>query len=447
MDSRKARPRLVTTGGQGLVAPATGDAKLFFAGCPLVRRQWCAAPPRFRRQRCLLVLPALLLAGTSGTAGADALDTLNVTLSDSVMHDNNLFRLSSSVDPATVGLKQKSENINVSTVALKLAKNVSLQRFELEGSLVDYRYQTFDYLSFTASNYTAAWNWSLTPRFHGRISDSRTQSLNSFADYTGYNNRNLRTDEIKRFDGIFEFGPWQLLAGAAESRRTNSQVFLEDGDNTLTTVEGGLRRVFSSGASLSALSRRGNGDYFKRTQPIASGLYDNGFEQSEKELRLDWPFTGKSRLSARLGRLERQHDHYAVRDFAGTVGNVTLDWNISGKTQLSAGFTRELGSFQTSYSSYSQTDRLLVAPLWKIGAKTSLRLRYEYSRRDYLGAIVATPANGRSDTLRQTSISLEWAPVNAVLLVASLQGDKRASNIDGFDYNSTSANLTAQFSF
>jgi exopolysaccharide biosynthesis operon protein EpsL len=391
------------------------------------------------------LLVAALLASTA--AFADALDTVNVTVAESVMRDDNLFRLSSTRDPAAVGLKQKSDTVTVGTLGLKLAKKVSLQTFELDASLVDYRYQTFDYLSFTATNYSAAWRWALTPRFHGNLTQSRAQSLNSFADYTGYNNRNMRTDEVTRFDGIFEFGPWHLLAGAAETKRTNSQLFLEEGDSKLDTVEGGLRRVFSSGASISVVDRHGRGDYFKRPVPIASSLIDNGFDQNERELSVKWPITAKMRLDARAARLERKHDHYAARDYSGSVGSLNLNWDISAKTRLTASVAHELGSFQTSYSSYSQTDRVVISPLWQFGAKTGLRLRYDLARRDYLGAVAVTPYNGRSDTIRAASVALEWQPITALFLSASLQGDRRSSNIAGLDYESKSANVAAQFTF
>ena len=83
-------------------------------------------------------LIGLVLLMGAGTVFADAQDTLNLTVGASLMHDDNLFRLSSDANPqALLGTSQKSDTIRVTTVGLKFAKDYSLQRFELEASLVD----------------------------------------------------------------------------------------------------------------------------------------------------------------------------------------------------------------------------------------------------------------------------------------------------------------------
>lgn len=390
----------------------------------------------------------LILALAAGKASADMLDTFNVTLGGTLMHDDNLFRLPANADPNLVlGKPQKSEDIAVTTLGLKLGKNYSLQRFEFDGTLVDYRYRTFDYLSFTARNYAAAWRWSLTPRFHGNLTKSRTEALNSFADYTGYQNRNKRTTDTSRFDGVFELGPWHLIGAVAQSKSTNEKIFLAEGDSKVDTVEGGLRHVFRSGSSLSYVHRIGKGDYFNRPQPIPVGLYDNGFEQTTDEIQMLWAITPKASLDGRIGRLETHHNHYAQRDYNGTTGNLAFNWEITAKTKINATLAREISSYQTFYSNYTSTDRVTLAPYWQMTAHTGLRLRYDYAKRDFLAPIISTAFDGRSDTQRLGSISLEWQPMTSVLISASLQSDKRSSNKPGLDYDSTMGSVTAQFTF
>ena len=390
----------------------------------------------------------LILALAGGNAAADALDTFNVTLGGTLMHDDNLFRLPANADPNLyLGKPQKSDDIAVSTVGLKLAKNYSLQRFELDASLVDYRYRTFDYLSFTGLNYSGAWRWSLTPRLHGNLTRTHSEMLNSFADYTGYNNRNLRTTEATRFDGVFELGPWHLIGGVSRNTLKNEKIFLAEGDYTYDAVEAGLRHVFRSGSTLAYVHRTGQGDYVNRPQPIAAGLYDNGFKQSEDEIRLQWSLTPKAMLDGRIAHVKREHDHYAQRDYAGTTGNLGFNWEVTAKTKLNASIARELSSFQTLYSNYTSIDRVVVAPYWQMTAHTGLRLRYDYAKRDFLGPIVSTAYDGRSDTQRLGSIALEWQPMTSLFISASLQNDRRNSNKPGLDYQSTMGSVTAQFTF
>ena len=401
-----------------------------------------------RRPQAIGLIGIALLMG-AGTAHADAQDTLNLTVGASLMHDDNLFRLSSDANPqALLGTSQKSDTIRVTTVGLKFAKDYSLQRFELEASLIDYRYKTFDYLDFTASNYAAAWRWALTPRLKGNFTRNRTEALNSFTDYSNYRQQNIRTTTNTRFDGDFELGAAvHLIAGVAQNESTNSKIFLAEGDSTYDSADFGLRYVFRSGASVSLVRRQGSGDYTNRNQPIPTGLYDNGFDQNDTELRAVWPVTAKTRVEGRIAHTERKHDHYAQRDYDGTVGNLSLNWGITAKTSLTATLSRELVSYQTLYSSYYQADRFVIAPYWQISAKTGLRLRYDYSERDYLGAIAATSFNGRTDTIKLGSIAFEWAPYSNTLISASLQNEKRSSNKPGQDYDSTMGTVSAQITF
>lgn len=395
----------------------------------------------------LAAVLSLLVVVAPATAGTD--DTFNLSAGVAVQHDDNLFRLSSSANARTaLGKPTKADDITVTSVALKLNKQVSLQRVELEASLSDHRYSTFDYLNYLARNYAATWRWQVTPYLHGKLSSDRTESLNSFIDYTGYRARNLRTDENQRFDSVFEVGSaWRILAGVVQTTRTNSALFSQEGDNRLISAEGGLRYDFRSGASLSALARNGRGEYFNRGEPLTVPVLDNRFDQNESEIRLHWPLTGKATLDLRAARIERTHAHFSERDFAGPVGAVSLYLKITDKTSLTASLGRELSSYQSLASSAISTDRLVISPSWQIGMKTALRARYDYARRDFQGAITASPLNDRFDTQHSAMLALEWQPVHDLALNASLQNDRRTSNLPGYDYDSKMAAISAQFTF
>ena len=166
-------------------------------------------------------------------AVADAGDTFNVTVGSTFTYDSNLFRLSSIIDPERfVGKPTTADQIIISTATLNVNKNYSMQRFEFNGSIVDNRYNNFDFLNFVGKNYTAAWNWFITPYFHGRISSGHREALNNFADLTGFvnsTNRNLRTDDNLRFDAVYEIdGAWRLIGGVAHDTRKNSRLNVQD---------------------------------------------------------------------------------------------------------------------------------------------------------------------------------------------------------------------------
>lgn len=393
---------------------------------------------------------------------ADAGDTFSATVGSTLMYDSNVFRIAPTINPALLtGKPMRSDQVITSTATLGFNKLYGMQRFQASGSLVDNRYHNFDFLNFIAKNYNAAWNWYLTPYFHGNITSSHKEALQNFGNLTGFinsSNRNIRTDEIHRFDGIFELNrSWHVVGGVSESKLTNSRLTVQDFDNTVLSVEGGIRYVLSSGSSLTYNARRGQGDFFKRPEPIVSTLFDTRFHDMEHEIRLSWLITSKSSIEARAGHFARTHAHFSQRDFSGFVGNFNFNWAITGKTRVTASWSHDLSNFQTATnfqlaqfqrfsSSYIATDRFFVAPVWQISEKTALRLRYEYSIRDYLGPVLSF-SESRHDSMHSGQVSLEWQPIRLISLSALLQRDHRTSNLTSFSYDNIAGSISARLNF
>ena len=76
-----------------------------------------------------------------------------------------------------------------------------------------------------------------------------------------------------------------------------------------------------------------------------------------------------------------------------------------------------------------------------------LRLRHEIALRDYLGSPTPLAATTRTDTTRDTTLSLDWQPSTNVTLSASLQDARRTSTVTGLDYQSTQTTVSARFAY
>ena len=389
-----------------------------------------------------------LCTGAAGGVHADEFDTLNFNAGVSVIHDDNVFRLSAAADPQRLfGKPGRDDLITVTSAGLRLGKPYSLQRFEIDFNAVDYRYRNFTFLSFTALNYGATWRWSVTPRLTGTLSASRTEALNSFLDFQAFV-RNIRKDESYRASALYEFdGAWRMLGGVSRIERRNSQPFIQESDNGLTSVEAGARRVFGSGSHITGTVRHGIGEFFNRAQPLAAALVDTGYRQNEVEGRLYWYVTAKTLVDARAGYVARTHANFSQRDYSGAVANVSLNWSVTGKTSVQATYASELSSFQQTSSSFARVNRVSVGPVWEVDARTVARARIDYTRRDFLGAVAATPVNGRSDEFWSAYVGADWQPQRRVTLSVSLQADKRSSNIAGVDFRAATLTAGAQLNF
>jgi exopolysaccharide biosynthesis operon protein EpsL len=387
-------------------------------------------------------LGALALLLSSAPAWAQKQDTVMFNASYALQTDSNLFRLPSGTNDA--------ERIGLTTAGISFNKAYSLQRVELDFNLVDYNYQNFSYLSYTAHNYSAAWRWSLTPKFYGSLSTDRQQVLNSFSDYQGYTQRNLRTNTNNGFDATYEVdGAWRLRAGMTRTSQTNEQTLSTGDDYSANSVNVGTRYAASDNGSVTYTVKASNGKYLNRALSATNTL-DDEFSELGHEVRVYWVFSGKTNASMYASYTSRSHPHFDQRDFSGLNTGTTVNWDITGKTSLTASYTHALDSYQTSYASYTQTDRLSLGPAWQVRPKVYLGLTYDVARIDYLGAPTPVPTAQRKDTTHDTSLSIHWQPYQSINFSASLkrsQRDATLTNLPDLNYDSHIATLAAQATF
>ena len=388
------------------------------------------------------------MLGSTAAAWAQDSDTFQLKASAALSTDSNLFRLPANANTsALIGKSSAAEQIASTTVGLSLNKAYSLQRIELDLNLVDYKYQNFDYLSFTARNYNAAWRWALTPRLRGNLTTDRTERLNSFADNQNLNTRNQRTNTNTRLDAVYDLGgSWRALGGVLQSRQTNQQTVLDEGDYSANSADLGVRYDLTSGSSLAYTRKTTRGQYLDRALSNAS-LLDDEFNQSTDEFKLRWLFSGDNSVSLSASYINRTHPHFSQRDFSGLATGINVNWALSAKTALAASWARDLSSYQTSTTNYTQTDRLTLGPVWQLSPKALVSLRYAVAQQDFLGAPTALAAAQRSDTTRDTSLAFEWQPYQHITLSASLQNSTRSSSQANLDFDSNIANISAQISY
>lgn len=378
---------------------------------------------------------------------ADPEDALNFAIGTAVSYEDNLFRLSDSADTDLLpGKPHRSDLLYSATAGIKIDKPYAQQRFKLDLMANENKFQNNSFLDYTGFDYSAAWIWHLTPNISGTLLAKQEQTLVNFADFRDFTEKNIQTSQVRLFsiDGLIG-GGWHLLGGAMQVRARNSQTFTAVGDYVQDSVEFGGKYVSPSENWISLVQRESKGEYGGRPFDALAQL-DSGFDESETEAKMSWRLTGKSLINAKLGYLDRKHDNFSQRDYDGVIGKLEYEWNPTGKLQFNTSVARNIYNFQEAFNSYYVANTFSIGPTWDVSAKTAIHLRYDYSERDYHGAVMPTPEL-RHDTVQSFQLGAEWKATRTVLVGASIQRDTRSSNFNNLDYQANSAGISAQLLF
>lgn len=372
---------------------------------------------------CLVV--GAVVFGSTG-AFAQTQDLVTWRANASATSNDNFFN--SSTAPV-------SERVTAETLGVNVAIPYSLQRFELDASLVSNQYQTYSNFDFTGQNFNATWFWSFTPQLHGTLNSTRTESLNAPTDSVDPTQRNKNTVQNTALAAAYDLGgPWQLTAGAVNSSTTSERAVIGQTNNSSTGVNAGVRYALGSGNSLA---------YFHQ---VANGTSNTSYTQNTDDVALVWVLSGNTTLNGHLAQIQQRFDATHQFDFSGTTGGVNVVWRISGKTSLTAGWQRDLTSYQTAFSSYTQTDTVTIAPVWQISPITALRAQYKAGVLNDEGNPFGN-APFRQDRTQDTSISFSWQPYTRLSLMATVGETSRSSNVANTDFRARQLSLTALFSF
>lgn len=399
--------------------------------------------------RCQRLIVLALLLGGPAAAWAEGADDLRLSASLGLVHDSNLFRLPSGIDTVPlIGRSSAAESIRIASLGANYQRSYSLQRVEFDVRWTDYGYQNFDYLSFMATNYRAAWNWSYTPHVYGQLRTTRNQSLNSFIDFRGFNQRNLRTDTATSFDATYELDArWRLIGGLSRSARSNSLPITTEADTRLTGLQAGVQYVLPSGSSAGYRLRTSDGTYLTRRSIPSAGFFDTDYTQTDNVLSATWAVSRATRAEFTLGHRSRSHPNYPQRNFNEFLGSASVNWAYSAKSGLVARWERELGNFETADFNFTQTDRFSVGPVWQVSPKATVRLQLEHAIRDFKGTPSGFVTAQRRDTTNDTSVAFDWEPYRFLLLSASLQNSRRSSTVPGLSFNANVINFSAQLTY
>lgn len=365
-----------------------------------------------------MVAPAAFAQASANTAD----DGLSVQARVGIEHDSNVLRSTGG------GI---SDTAWTAGVGLRYNKQFSLQRLRADVQWDTWRYNDASQLNFNTLNYGLAWDWSVTPRFHGTISADRRQFREVTTDATGTVNRiGRRTERTELAEGVFEVaGPFRALAGVSHYRAESTVPGTWDASPSIRYWHLGAGYEAPSGSSFTLRYRRGDGEYndptFLTAAPTAGDFRDHLVEGTMR-----WAATGKTTVDARVGHLKREHETAPQLDFDGLVGGVNVSWDITGKTRLVGGWMHDISASGLTAGGHVKSDRFFIAPVWQATGKTSFNLRYDHTRRNWEDVPALAAGFGRSERLQSLQVGVDWEALRTITVSGYARREQMRSTVN-----------------
>lgn len=388
----------------------------------------------------------LLLNGNA--AGGEG-DIASLSLGQSFIRDDNLFRLSDSADPQSLlGTGSRSDTISRTEALLKVDLPVSRQRFLIDVGLAHLRYDRFSFLNHDAYTSSGKWLWELGNRFRGDVILEQNKTLTGFTDFRRPV-RNLGTYSRGSASGYYWFHPeWGVGGALGHVRSNNSSQVLADADNRNDIFEVGLQHKRPNGNELGFRVRRTDSTYPNR-QDVNGRLVDNSFTQDEILLTGSWKVTAASTLSGYAGRSERSYDDVPERNFSTPTAKLSYDWIVDPRVTVNLSARRELSSVDDVNPTSLITRALGAGVIWAATPKINVEGRLERAKRDFRADVgVALLGNTqREDKVRTATIAALYRALRSVQVSLSYTDERRDSNFADNQYKSNVILAGAQITF
>jgi hypothetical protein len=371
----------------------------------------------------------------SGSAGSDFLRVLKPYLIAGYSHDSNFFKLSEEISPPDGRADQYS------TVGAGFDSEFgrSRQKFRFAGNLYQNSYQTYDENDFTGGHADAVWNWTGGKALTGNLGYLYDRKLRSFANQL-VPRRDLRTENKIFADADLLFARnWVLGLTGKYSVIDFSATEALNLDRTTGGVSIDYRT--RSNNSIGLAGEYINGDY--GNSPIRD------FNEFFLGPKLEWNFTGKSKLRAKAGYSKRENDDPSRMDYDDFTGRIT--WILKGApgNRFTAEIWRELSNLSDEIANFALVQGASVEPRWRITSKLDLRFRLLYEDRDFQGEMGDNPAglSSRTDKIYSGGIWADWRFVRYLGLSLGFTADSRSSNREFQDYDDRIVQLLLKAGF
>ena len=392
-----------------------------------------------------------------GDAHALADGQLEPFASYALTRDDNVFRLSSQSDPASVlGTPSTADTYSTASAGLNFDVLAGTQRFVGGVWVNDNRYDQFTALDFTEVHGRAAWHWQAGDAFSGRVGATTDRALASLANVQGgvqLGTPNALHTRKAFLDAAYLLTPrWRLGGEVSRLEQANAVAALEVNEMTIDGV--GLELSWRSpAANRIGLALQAQDASLPNLQPVGTSLIDNSYQQSRVRLVTDWTLSGHSHLIASAGMVSRRYVQLPERDYETGIFHAAYEWTPTDKFTLFATARRDIAAPDEVNAgvnvSFVLEQSIALRPVYRLTEKVSLSGVLSLSDWEYLGDPGQTLGTvpPRTDRVRNAVLTLAYQPMRVLSLEAALRRETRTSTVALGDYEVQVASISARLAF
>jgi exopolysaccharide biosynthesis operon protein EpsL len=377
--------------------------------------------------------PPQYAAPAQGAAPAGDTAKINPFASETVTYDDNVFRISNQVNPATVtGYTTRGDTFFTTSAGVTADVPVSLQRFDLSLTYNGQRYDTFHVLDFDGYDLRGSWLWQVGRNLSGEIGVTYTDSLAPFAELLSVTPDRFKVREEFAKGSWLITPDWKLFADADQLVQTNSVPADLYNDVTVNSVEASFSRLIGPANWLGIDARFESGS-FPYGEAEGTQLIDNGYDQYSYGLVLDWGAETPSHVVARVDQVNRRYDELSQRDFDFTTAHLEYTWTPTAKVAVVAVAERDISPYEYVHSSIVLVKGITLEPVWHATGELDVSAHFAAVSRTYLsdpGETLGLELN-RDDQVHTAGAMVSYHPYAWLLVQLSATHEERTSNISG----------------
>jgi hypothetical protein len=342
------------------------------------------------------------------------LDALNPYASVGYGYDSNVFRYDTDLETVPGGRSDQFAVLSAGFESNTL--QLSQQKYDFSGEISHTLFNDHDDLDYTGGKFNAIWHWVAGQTLAGDLGYRFKRSLRDFANQSSLDKtKDIRTEhQLLASTNIDLPGPWKTgLRGDV------SDISFSDND----TLD--MQRT-TLGANVDYVTASGNVVGFDAEYVIGDYDINNvaNFDEYTVGPTLEWKFTTRSQLEAKVGFTSRNNDSPTRADYDGITGRVTFTTAENGRYQLKAEAWRDL----------SNLGDVSIEPIWNLTEKVNLRVDASYENRNFQ---VDPLKSDRQDDVAAAGAFVDWEIGRNIKLSVGIDSERRSSTrpLQDYDFN------------